>query len=184
MWVVPFLDGAQHLAKQRDLLEEARLSATGPEQLLSIWAGVFRRLPGFMHCLSRNDRPDQVPPHNVKDEKGLQDVMEAMLRLHFDDVRREDHVPQSAGAASIVDFQIPEIELFVEAKMTRPTLKAKQVGEELLADAGRYPAHPGCSAILVVVYDPGRFIENPRGLEADLSKPTASGVPMRTIAIS
>lgn len=184
-WKVGFATHvAPKLAKQRELLEEVRLSSTDPEQLLSTWATVFRRLPTFLRTLSGSPRKSQIPPIELTDEKGLQDVIEAILRLHFDDVRREDYVPQAAGAASVVDFQLPEIGLFVEAKMTRSTLKDKQIGEELLTDAGRYPAHPDCKAVLAIVYDPARLIKNPAGLEADLSVATASGVPMRTIVVS
>jgi len=67
--------------------------------------------------------------------------------------------------------------------MSTPSLKDKQVGEELLTDAGRYPAHRGCKAVLAVVYDPERMIKSPAGLAANLSEPTAAGVPMRTIVV-
>lgn len=184
-WKVEFKTHvAPKLAKQRDLLEEARLAMTDPEQLLSTWATLFRRLPVFIRTLAASPHPEQVPSLKLTDEKGLQDVIDAILRLHFDDVRREDHVPQSAGAASLVDFQIPDVGLFIEVKMTRPSLKDKQVGEELLTDAGRYPSHPDCKAILAVVYDPGHRIKNPSGLEKDLSKPTASGAPMRCVVVA
>jgi hypothetical protein len=181
-WAVAFTSHiAPKMATQRDLLEQARLAMTDPEQLLSAWAAIFRRLPEFVLTWNRAHDPAQTPPLRLKNERGLQDLVEAILRLHFSDVRREDHVPQSAGAASLVDFQIPEIGLFIEMKMTRPTLRDKAVGEELLADAGRYPAHPDCLAILAVVYDPEFVIKNPNGLEADLSGATASGVPFRCV---
>lgn len=176
VWKVGFLTHvAPKLAKQRDLLEEARLSTTDPEQLLSTWVTVFRRLPTFIRVGNESPRASQVPPISIADEKGLQDVMEAILRLHFDDVRREDHIQQVAGAASLVDFQLPDVGLFIEAKMTRKSLRDKGVGDELLVDAGRYPAHPSCKAILAVVYDPQHHVRNAPGLEKDLSQPTAGG---------
>lgn len=183
-WQVSFQTHvAPKMAKQRDLLEEARLATTDPEQLLSTWAAILRRLPVFVRTWDASPRPEQVPPLNVQDEKGMQDVVEAILRLHFDDVRREDYVPQAAGGASLVDFQIPEVGLFIELKMTRKTLRDKNIGEELLIDAGRYPAHPDCRAILAVVYDPGHWVKNPAGLESDLSKHTNTGVPFRCIIV-
>jgi REase_DpnII-MboI len=175
---------APKLAKQRDLLEEARVATSDPENVLTVWASTFRRLPSLIRTLGRSNHPDQVPPVHLADEKGLQDLLEAILRLHFDDVRREEAVPHRAGAASFVDFLIPEIGLAIEVKMTRPTLMDKKVGEELLTDAGRYPAHPDCEAVLAIIYDPGHYLRNPHGLEADLSKPTSSGAPMRAIVVN
>lgn len=175
---------ASKLAAQRDILEEARFSTTNPEQLLSTWAAIFRRLPEFLRAWSKSSHTEQVPPLALTGEKGLQDVINAILRLHFEDVRPEDAVPQRSGAASFVDLFLPEIGLVVEVKMTRATLKDKKIGEELLVDAGRYPAHIGCLAILAVVYDPDHFVSNPKGLEADLSVPTAAGMPMRTVIVS
>ena len=60
--------------------------------------------------------------------------------------------------------------IVVETKMTRETLGANEVGEELLADIARYEAAGDCDSLVCLVYDPARHILNPRGLERDLEK--------------
>ena len=60
--------------------------------------------------------------------------------------------------------------IVVEIKKTRSKLGAREIGNELLIDIGRYQAHPGCKTLICFVYDPDGRIANPRGLEADLNK--------------
>jgi hypothetical protein len=99
----------------------------------------------------------------------------------FDDVRREDAVPQHAGGASRVDFMLPAAGVVVEAKMTRSGLTDRALGQELLVDWGRYPKHPDCRAILAFVFDPERRLANPTGLELDLSR--AHDNPIKRVLI-
>jgi REase_DpnII-MboI len=69
-----------------------------------------------------------------------------------------------------MDYLLPELETAVEVKKTRPTLTARDVGEELIVDIKKYQEHPRCRKLVCFVYDPDGFISNPRGVEADLSK--------------
>ncbi|MFS2090330.1 hypothetical protein [Paenarthrobacter nicotinovorans] len=85
-------------------------------------------------------------------------------------------IPSRAGANSRVDFVLPEVGVIVETKMTRESMSAKKLGEELLVDLGRYPAHPNCEAIVAYVYDPDKRLQNPRGIERDLTRTTSAGI--------
>ncbi|KQR64137.1 hypothetical protein ASF98_11595 [Arthrobacter sp. Leaf337] len=138
-------------------------------------AKVLRRLPDFIHVLQQR-RPDWPIGEAIKDERELQVLVEALLRTLFDDVRPEDYTPSRGGANSRVDFVLPEVGVVVETKMTRETMSAKKLGEELLVDAGRYPAHPNCEAVVAYVYDPDKRLQNPRGIERDLTQMTGSGI--------
>lgn len=104
----------------------------------------------------------------VKDEYDVQDLLHAMLHVFFDDIRAEEHTPSYAGGSSRVDFLLKDHQIVVEVKKTRSTLKAKQLGEELIIDIARYKSHPDCNTLLCFVYDPDGWISNPRGLEKDL----------------
>lgn len=108
---------------------------------------------------------------NVKDEYDVQDLLHALLRLHFEDVRAEEYAPSYAGGASRVDFLIKKEEIVIEVKKTRTTLKDKHIGEQLVIDINRYRGHPNCKFLFCFVYDPDGFISNPVGLESDLSRP-------------
>ena len=109
------------------------------------------------------------PKFEIKDEYDVQDLMYAILRLHFTDVRKEEVTPSNAGSSARMDFLLKSEQIVIETKMTRASLKAKKVGEELMVDIGRYKVHPDCKYLLCFVYDPEKFIDNPPGLENDLS---------------
>lgn len=108
------------------------------------------------------------PTLTIADEYDVQDLLHAILRLHFDDVRPEEHSPSYAGRASRVDFLLKAERIVIEVKKTRPSLKPGDLGEQLIVDRARYQAHPGCETLVCFVYDPDGLIDNPRGIEDDL----------------
>jgi|SRR5699024_5940557 len=174
-WQYPFNNVQGRLDQQRNLLMETEPEESPAELVAEDLAAVLRRLPEFLRVLQHR-RPEWPIGEAIKDERELQVVVEALLRTLFDDVRPEDYVPSRGGANSRVDFVLPEVGVVVETKMTRSSMSSKQLGEELFIDAGRYPTHPDCEAILAYVYDPERRLVNPRGIERDLTMKTASGL--------
>lgn len=111
------------------------------------------------------------PPLEITDEHDMQYLLGALLRLSFDDVRREDPAPANAGASSRLDFMLKPERILIEAKFVRPAGKSdKEIGEEISIDKQRYRAHPDCGTQVYFVYDPQHAIANPRGLERDLSE--------------
>ena len=107
---------------------------------------------------------------HVNDEYDTQDLLHALLHVYFDDIRPEEWAPSYAGGGSRVDFLLKDEKIIIEVKKTRSTLKAKDVGAELIVDSQRYRTHPDCKKLLCFVYDPEGWISNPRGLENDLNK--------------
>ena len=105
---------------------------------------------------------------DVKDEYDVQDLLHALLRLFFDDIRPEEWTPSYAGKASRMDFLLKNERLVVEAKMTRDGLGEKEIGTQLIDDIARYRVHPDCKTLVCFVYDPLGRIGNPEGLERDL----------------
>jgi len=106
---------------------------------------------------------------DVNDEYDVQDLLHSLLRLHFDDVRPEEHTPSYAGGSARTDFLLPEVETIIEVKKTRPSLTAKALGEQLIIDIARYQTHPQCRRLICFVYDPEARIPNPAGIENDLN---------------
>ncbi len=106
----------------------------------------------------------------ISDEYDVQDLLHALLHIYFDDIRPEEWTPNYAGGSSRVDFLLINEGIIIEVKKTRATLKAKDIGSELLIDSQRYRSHPDCKKLLCFVYDPDGWIANPRGLENDLNK--------------
>lgn len=106
----------------------------------------------------------------IEDEYDVQDLLHALLKLHFDDVREEEYTPSYAGSSSRVDFLLKNENIIIEVKKTRKSLKAKEVGEQLIIDKAHYSVHPDCKSLICFVYDPDGRISNPVGLERDLEK--------------
>lgn len=106
---------------------------------------------------------------SVTNEYDIQDVFHALLWVFFKDVRREDAVPQRAGASSRTDFVLKQEQIIIELKKTRQNLKDKEVGDQLLIDIGRYKARKDCKLLYCFVYDPEGYIRNPTALEEELS---------------
>jgi hypothetical protein len=112
-----------------------------------------------------NDRPTL----DVKDEYDVQDLLHALLQLYFEDIRPEEVTPSYGGASSRMDFLLPEHDIVVEVKKTRPNLRRRQLIEELIIDTASYQTHPNCKHLCCFVYDPDGYIDNPAGVERDLS---------------
>ncbi|MGE5411238.1 MAG: hypothetical protein ACM3MI_09795 [Clostridiales bacterium] len=105
----------------------------------------------------------------INDEYDVQDLLNGLIRLEFDDVRPEEYTPSYAGSSTRVDFLLKKGKIVFEVKKTREGLKDKQVGDQLILDVQHYKAHPDCKRLICFVYDPENRIKNPRGLESDLN---------------
>lgn len=105
----------------------------------------------------------------IKDEYDVQDLLHALLKIFFDDVRSEEWTPSHAGASSRMDFLLKNEKTVIEVKKTREGLEDKEIGEQLLIDIGRYTGHPDCETLVCFVYDPEGRVRNPKGLEKDLN---------------
>jgi hypothetical protein len=68
-----------------------------------------------------------------------------------------------------VDFVLPEFDLAVELKHSRPSMTAKSLGEELVVDVARYGQRPDVRHLVCLVFDHDGRLDNPRGLERDLA---------------
>lgn len=102
----------------------------------------------------------------INDEYDMQDLLQGILRLFFDDVRPENYVPSYAGGNSRIDFYLPQYETYIETKMTRSGLKDKELGDELTIDIARYREKG--KKLICLVYDKKGVLKNPNGLIKDL----------------
>jgi len=106
----------------------------------------------------------------IADEYDVQDLFHALLRIFFEDIRSEEWTPSYAGSSSRVDFLLKGEKIVIEIKKTRESLSAKDIGDQLLIDIGRYKSHPDCQNLICFVYDPEGRINNPKGIEEDLNQ--------------
>ncbi len=106
----------------------------------------------------------------IQDEYDVQDLLLALLKIFFDDIRPEEWTPSYAGKCSRADFLLKKEQIVIEVKKTRKGLGARELGDELIIDAERYKSHPNCKVLYCFVYDPDGKITNQEGFERDLSR--------------
>ncbi|GAA4002117.1 hypothetical protein GCM10022631_10950 [Deinococcus rubellus] len=137
---------------------------------LHLLMNLFERFHDVARQLRK--RHDSRATLDVNDEYDVQDLLHALLLLHFQDIRAEDPMPSHAGASSRTDFVLKDEKIVIEVKKTRQGLDARKLGEELIIDSKRYQAHPDCETLVCFVYDSEGRIANPRGVENDLNQET------------
>lgn len=115
-------------------------------------------------------RHDDRVTLDVTDEYDVQDLLHALLRLFFKDIRPEEWTPSYAGTSSRMDFLLRNEEIVIEVKKTRAGLKKKEIVNELLIDIARYEGHPYCKMLVCFVYDPDGWIDNAAAVVSDLEK--------------
>lgn len=150
----------------------AELQAAGTidrslRDVLLLLEHVSRRFEHFARQI--NKRHAQRPGFSFSDEYDVQDAFHAILRLHFEDVRPEEHTPSVAGKSGRLDFLLPQYRVAVETKMTRKGLGRGELLSELGEDCIRFKKHPDVSFLFCFVYDPQKICDNPAAVEADLS---------------
>jgi hypothetical protein len=109
---------------------------------------------------------------DVQDEYDVQDLLHALLKLDFDDIRKEEWSPSYAGGSSRMDFLLKSEQIVVEVKKTRPGLGDKELGKQLIEDKAKYQVHPDCKKLICFTYDPDGRIINPKGIQNDLNQDT------------
>lgn len=141
------------------------------DQAETVWKKIETILTRF-HQVARQlrRRHDNRPTLDIADEYDVQDLLHALLRLFFDDIREEEWTPSYAGGASRVDFLLKAEKITIEVKKARKSLSTKEIGDQLIIDIAHYQVHPDCKSLVCFVYDPDGYVRNPSGLENDLSK--------------
>jgi hypothetical protein len=175
--VAGFLKTAMRLLRQVELnVGLMGLSDGADQQPIKAVLGICDRFHAIAGQLIQ--RRESRPTLEIKDEYDVQDLLHALLRMYFDDIRAEEWTPSYGGGSSRMDFLLKGHELVVEAKMTRKGLTAKEVSEQLIIDAAKYRQHPECKTLVCLVYDPAALVKNPRGIERDLAKLSGNGLEM------
>lgn len=106
----------------------------------------------------------------INDEYDVQDLLHALLKIDFTDIRAEEWTPSYACGALRMDFLLKDIDTVIEVKKTRKSLSTKELGEQLIIDIEKYKHHENCKTLYCFVYDPEMFILNPKGIIDDLEE--------------
>ena len=144
---------------------------------LAVLENVLHRLPRVIRQL--RVRHGDRPPFRVLDEIDLEDLLRALLPLHFDDVRPEGRTPRySAGTRT--DFLLPDARLALTIKFPRPDTRTPTLHEQVREDALYYQQEKKCRTLVIFVYDPeGAFHE--RTLPEEITSPFAPELELRLL---
>jgi hypothetical protein len=170
-WQHPFetrVRPAMHTQRQLRTLAEERFERGRASSTVELLKHIAQRFGDYARQLSIRQRGAE--PFVITDEYGMQDALHAALRLFFDDVRPEEWTPSYAGGSSRMDFLVAAEEIAVELKYIHSGQTSRNIGSEVAEDILRYQSHERCKALVVVVWDPGHVLANPRGLESDLTQ--------------
>jgi hypothetical protein len=159
--------GAAYPWTERRLASEQAAAATSQPEALSTVERVCDRFHAVVCQLQ--DRHEDRSTLSIEDEYDVQNLLHALLRVFFDDVRAEETTPSYAGGSSRIDFLLKREALGVEVKKTRKGLTSKALGGQLIEDIARFKDHLDCKTLVCLVYDPEDRLRNPQGLMDDLS---------------
>ena len=126
-------------------------------------------------------RREDRPTLDVDDEYDVQDLLHALLKLYFDDVRPEEWTPSYAGSSARMDFLLKDAGIVVEVKRTRRGLADREIGKQLIEDAAHYAQHSDCAHLVCFIYDPEERLANPTGLKSDVEKQSREGFAVEVI---
>ncbi|EIH4156161.1 malate dehydrogenase [Escherichia coli] len=168
-------------AAREDLAHSVTAQTMATEHAeLDLIINILNKFPAF--CRQLKKRYNDRTPLEINDEYDVQDLVHALLLLHFDDIRPEEGSPSFAGSSSRQDFLLKKEKIVIEVKKTRRFLGANKIGEELLIDMARYRAHPDCETLVCFVYAPEGWVTNPKGVIDDLEGKDADGKTRVVIA--
>jgi hypothetical protein len=127
---------------------------------------IFNRF--HMAAIQLRTRRKDHSPYVIEDEYDVQDLLHALLWIHFDDIHREYWTPKYAGSSLQMDMYLKSEKTGIEVKKTRSYLTEKKLGEQILIDIPHYKQIPGCRKLIFFIYDPDTLITNRLALERDL----------------
>lgn len=132
---------------------------------------IIEKLARNFHLVVRklSQRYNQRSPLEIQDEYDVQDLFYALLTPFFEDIRPEEVAPSYAGGHGRIDFLIKSEQIVIEIKKTRPSLRVRELRDQLIVDKDIYRTHPHCRTFIAFIYDPDGYIDNPIGFERDLS---------------
>lgn len=144
----------------------ARLEAQKPTSIEELLEILVKGLPRAIYPLT-NRRKNSVSL-SFGSEYDIQDLLHALLRPWVSDIRPEEFTPSYAGSSTRMDFLLASHSLVIETKLVRDRAHGRRIGDELIIDQDHYRAHPKCSILWCVIYDPEHYIQNSGGLISDL----------------
>jgi hypothetical protein len=149
-----------------------RPASSAGSDTMTVLASLLRRLPETIRQL--RDRHDSRPTLRVDDGYDLEDLLRAVLHLHFDDIRRETRTPSYSPTVR-TDFVVGPERIAVTAKLVHCSGREAALLREVQEDI-RYYQQAEYSGLAVLVYDPEQLLPDPRRVEVAIAATDALSV--------
>ncbi len=128
---------------------------------------MLRRLPLVIRQL-RWHQGDQ-PPFRVENEHDLEDLVRALLPLHFDQVRPIARTPHYAPGRR-TDFLLAPQGIAITVKLVNPDVREQTIADQLKEDMAYHREQGNCTSLLCFVYDPEGDLRDASVLERAWSR--------------
>lgn len=128
---------------------------------------LLRRLPRMIRQL--RSRHGNRPPFQVRDAHDLEDLLRALLPLHFEEVRPEGRTPGYA-ADTRADLLLPAEAVALLVKAVGPGVREADIAAQWAEDVAYYRRRVDYRTLVGVVYDGEALLVGPRELEAAWSR--------------
>lgn len=129
----------------------------------------IRRICLRFHQVTRQlrRRGEERATIEVEDQRDVQDLLEILLSVEFDEILMLEWAPPYLDGARRTDLVVPQEGIVISVRRTRPGAGSKLIAEHIAADARHYMAEPSCKTLFCFVYDPEGRIGNPQSLERE-----------------
>jgi hypothetical protein len=128
---------------------------------LAVLESLLRRLPLVTRQL--RDRHADRPSFRIDDEYDLEDLLRALLPLHFDDIRYERRTPRYTSG-SRTDFLLAPSALALTVKHANARLREDVIVAQLAEDISYY-RHRNYRALVACIFDPEKIVRDPEQRE-------------------
>lgn len=162
--IIELLHTLRTQTENKEIMPIKGVASLGAENVLSLIFDNFHKVARQLRTRHKNRNTIEM-----KDEYDVQDLLHAILLIHFADIRDEEWTPSYAGGSVRTDFLLKNEQIVLEVKKTRQSMTAKKLGEELIIDIEKYREHPNCEKLFCFVYDPEGLLGNPTAIMNDLN---------------
>ncbi len=106
----------------------------------------------------------------INDEYDTQDLLNALLKLEFDIVKKEEYNPSFANKNSRIDFFLRLENVGIEVKKVRDKAHVKSLDKEIIEDKAKYSNNKEINELYFFIYDPNLDLIKREEFIADLEK--------------
>lgn len=118
----------------------------------------------------------------LDDEYDVQDALFLYLKMAYASADREDHTPNNAGSSSRIDFSVPELHAFVEAKFVRPDENISELKNDLLRDIADAQGRVDIELLVLFIVEAPGAVGSAEPLERLAG--TKDGLAVRVVRVS